>query len=118
MSFYLREQQHRSRALLFATSWLRNDWLFQGTRAMCVATARAITPALLKDPTMIRYMMLTPRKGAPEIHRYLQTELLEVFGKAGVEQIETNGYFIQPLTGIWVDMERAARERAEQILHA
>jgi hypothetical protein len=36
MPFYLREQQHRSLALLFATSWLRNDWLFQGTRAMCV----------------------------------------------------------------------------------
>lgn len=64
---------------------------------------------------MIRYMMLTPNKGSTEVHRYLETELLEVFGQAGVEQIKANGYFVQPRSGIWIDMERAASERTSQI---
>jgi hypothetical protein len=80
------------------------------------ATAGAIPPRRNYGFTMsIRYMMLTPNKGSTEIHRYMESELLEVFGQAGVEQIKTNGYFVQPLTGIWIDMERAASERTSQI---
>jgi hypothetical protein len=43
MSFYLREQQHRCAALLFAMPLLWKCWLFPRTRAMCVSSGAGNT---------------------------------------------------------------------------
>ena len=62
----------------------------------------------------MRYLMFTADKdGNTEVHRYNDDEVTEVFGKDAVA-LDEHGV-LQTHSGIWVDMERAARKRTEQI---
>jgi hypothetical protein len=62
----------------------------------------------------MRYLMFTADKdGATEVHRYNDDEVTEVFGKDAVA-LDEHGFF-KTHAGIWVDMERVAKKRTEQI---
>jgi hypothetical protein len=61
----------------------------------------------------MRYLMFTGHDGRTEVHQYSDDEVTEVFGKDAVA-LDQDG-FVQTHGGIWVDMARAAKKRAEQI---
>jgi hypothetical protein len=61
----------------------------------------------------MRYLMFTGNDGRAEVHRYEETEVTEVFG-ADAPALDQHGY-LKTHGGIWVDMERAAAKRTEQI---
>ena len=62
----------------------------------------------------MRYLMFTGNDGRTEVHRYNDDEVTEVFGKDDAVALDEHGV-LQTHSGIWVDMERAARKRTEQI---
>ncbi len=64
----------------------------------------------------MRYLMFTASDGTTDVHRYSDAEVAEVFGNDAVA-LNTDGHVVRH-GGIWVDMERAAKERTEQILAA
>lgn len=61
----------------------------------------------------MQYLMFTGNDGRTEIHQYNDNEVAEVFGKDAAA-LKAQGFFLKH-TGIWVDMERAARKRTDQI---
>ena len=61
----------------------------------------------------MRYLMFTGHDGRTDMHRYEETEVTEVLG-AGEPALDPHGY-LKTHGGIWVDMERAAAKRTEQI---
>jgi hypothetical protein len=61
----------------------------------------------------MHYLMFTGNDGRTEIHQYNDNEVAEVFGKDAAA-LKAQGFFLKH-TGIWVDMERAARKRTDQI---
>jgi hypothetical protein len=61
----------------------------------------------------MRYLMFTGNDGRVEVHCYNDSEIAEVFGRDAAA-LNAQGFFLKQ-TGIWVDMERAATKRTEQI---
>ena len=63
---------------------------------------------------MQRHMMFIANNGVETtVHRYEDTEMAEVFGPRLVA-LDKQG-FLETRTGLWIDMDRAAKKRAGQI---
>jgi hypothetical protein len=64
----------------------------------------------------MRYLMFTDKDGRTEVHRYNDDEVTEVF-RTNADALNAQGFYLAH-NGIWVDMEREAKKRTEQIKKA
>jgi hypothetical protein len=64
----------------------------------------------------MRYLMFTSHSGKTDVHRYSDDEVAEVF-RNDAAALNAQGFFLSH-SGIWVDMEREAKKRTEQIKKA
>ena len=62
----------------------------------------------------MRYLMFTGHDGRIDMHRHTDGEMAEVFHRDAAA-LDEHGFIVKH-GGIWVDMERAAKERTAQIM--